>query len=84
MYSSGLERRGAARELLALGRDPLHFEKVNEIIIDRGAPGSVDETLAHKPCGLRHNSARYRFYCAASGKWPHEVRGIPVGRSAPW
>jgi predicted GH43/DUF377 family glycosyl hydrolase len=84
MYYFGLDRHGAARELLALGRDPWHFEKVNEIIIDRDMPDSVDETFAHKPCVLHHDGALYHFYCAVSGKWPHEVRGISVARSEPW
>ncbi len=53
-------------------------------MIDRGAPGSVDETYAHKPCVIYHDGALYHFYCAVSGKWPHEVRGISVARSTPW
>ena len=84
MYYFGLDRRGVARELLALGRDAYHFEKVNEIMIDRGAPGTVDEDYAHKPCVLFHDGALYHFYCAVSGKWPHDVRGISVARSKPW
>ena len=84
MYYFGLDRRGVARELLALGRDPYHFEKVHEIIIDRGAPGTVDEDYAHKPCVIFHDGALYHFYCAVSGKWPHDVRGISVARSKPW
>ena len=84
MYYFGLDRRGVARELLALGRDPYHFEKVNEIMIDRGAPGTVDEDYAHKPCVFFHDGALYHFYCAVSGKWPHDVRGISVARSKPW
>jgi predicted GH43/DUF377 family glycosyl hydrolase len=84
MYYYGLDRHGIARDLLALGRDPYHFEKVDEIMIDRGAPGSVDETYAHKPCVIFHDGALYHFYCAVSGKWPHEVRGISVARSTPW
>jgi len=84
MYYFGLDRRGAARELLALGRDPFHFEKVSEVLIDRGAPGSVDETYAHKPSVIFHDGSLYHFYCAVSGKWPHEVRGISVARSKPW
>jgi len=84
MYYFGLDHRGAARELLALGHDPYDFEKVNEIMIDRGAPGTVDEDYAHKPCVLFHDGALYHFYCAVSGKWPHDVRGISVARSKPW
>lgn len=84
MYYFGFDWKGKARELLALGSDPYHFEKVNEIMIDVGAPGTVDETFAHKPCILYHDGALYHFYCAVSGKWPHEVRGISVARSKPW
>lgn len=84
MYYFGLDSRGKARELLALGPDLYHFNKVNEIMIDTGAPGTVDETYAHKPCVIFHDGALYHFYCAVSGKWPHEVRGISVARSKPW
>lgn len=84
MYYFGFDRHGVARELLALGHDPYHFSKVNEIMIDVGAPGSVDETFAHKPCVIYHDGALYHFYCAVSGKWPHEVRGVSVARSKPW
>lgn len=84
MYYYGLDRRGVARELLALGHDPFHFTKVNEIMIDVGPPGTVDETYAHKPGVIYHDGALYHFYCAVSGKWPHDVRGISVARSKPW
>lgn len=84
MYYFGLDKKGRARELLALGRDPYHFTKVNEIMIDTGAPGTVDEIYAHKPCVIWHQGALYHFYCAVSGKWPHDVRGISVARSKPW
>ncbi len=84
MYYFGFDWKGKARELLALGRDPYHFEKINEIILDVGAPGTVDETFAHKPCVIYHDGALYHFYCAVSGKWPHEVRGVSVARSKPW
>lgn len=84
MYYYGLDSHGVARELLALGRDPFHFSKVDEVMIDVGRPGSVDETYAHKPGVIYHDGALYHFYCAVSGKWPHEVRGISVARSKPW
>lgn len=84
MYYFGLDRMGKARELFALGSDPYHFTKVNEIFIDTGAPGSVDETYAHKPSVIWHDGDLYHFYCAVSDKWPHEVRGISVARSKPW
>jgi predicted GH43/DUF377 family glycosyl hydrolase len=77
-------RPGRARELLALGSDPFHFTKVPEVLIDVGAPGTIDETFAHKPSVIYHDGALYHFYCAVSGKYPNEVRGIAVARSKPW
>jgi hypothetical protein len=77
-------RPGRARELLALGEDPYHFTKVPEVLIDVGPPGSIDETFAHKPSLIYHDGALYHFYCAVSGKYPNEVRGIAVARSNPW
>jgi len=70
--------------MLALGDDPLHFTKVPEILIDTGAPGSVDETFAHKSSVIYHQDTLYHFYCAVAGKYPDEVRGIAVARSRPW
>jgi hypothetical protein len=58
--------------------------KVDEILIDVGLPGSVDETYAHKPSVIFHHGALYHFYCAVSGKWPNERRGISVARSGAW
>lgn len=86
MFYYGLEYRRPSRacDLLALGRDPFHFTKVPEVLIDTGAPGSIDETYAHKPCVIYHDGALYHFYCAVSGKYPNEVRGIAVARSRPW
>ncbi len=79
-----LDRAGKARDLLALGRDPFHPVKVDEILIDVGPPGSVDSTYAHKPAVMYHQGALYHYYCAVSGKWPNETRGISVARSKPW
>ena len=84
MYYFGYDWKNKARELLAIGSDPYRFTKANEILIDVGRPGTVDETFAHKPCVIFHDGALYHFYCAVSGKWPHEVRGISVARSRPW
>lgn len=86
MYYFGFTytRPGRARELLALGKDLYHFTKVPEVLIDVGAPGSIDETFAHKPSLIYHDGALYHFYCAVSGKYPNEIRGIAVARSKPW
>jgi predicted GH43/DUF377 family glycosyl hydrolase len=84
MYYFGFDVHGKARELLALGRDPYHFTKIDEILVDVGPPGSVDETFAHKTSVISHEGVLYHFYCAVSHKWPNEVRGISVARSKPW
>jgi predicted GH43/DUF377 family glycosyl hydrolase len=78
-YSLG---QGKARDLLALGDSPFTPRKVPEILIDTGAPGSVDETYAHKPSVVWHHGALFHFYCAVSGRYPNEVRGISVASSA--
>ncbi len=83
-FGFGYQRPGRACEMLALGQDPLHFKKVSEILIDTGAPGSIDETFAHKPSIIYNEGSLYHFYCAVSGKYPNEVRGIGVARSRPW
>jgi hypothetical protein len=58
--------------------------KTDEILIYTGSPGSVDSTFAHKPGVIFHQGALYHFYCAVSGKWPNETRGISVARWRPW
>jgi hypothetical protein len=80
-----------ARDLLALGMDPFHVSKVNEIMVDVGAPGNIDDRYAHKPAVISWEGALYHFYTAASGAGDgptdgHEsdVRGIAVARSRPW
>jgi len=83
-FGFGYERPGRACEMLALGPDPLHFTKQPGILIDTGAPGSIDETFAHKPSVIYHQGALYHFYCAVSGRYPNETRGIAVARSKPW
>ena len=83
-FGFGFQRPGRACEMLAVGADPFHFRKVPEILIDTGVPGSIDETFAHKPSVIFHDGSLYHFYCAVSGRWPNEVRGIAVARSKPW
>ena len=83
-YYYSLDAHGKARDLLALGRDPFHPRKVDKILIDVGPPGSVDSTYAHKPSVVYHGGALYHFYCAVSGKYPNETRGISVARSVQW
>ena len=73
-----------ARELLALGRDPFTFHKADEVLIDVGKPGSVDDGYAHKPSVIFWKGDLYHFYTAVSGPYPNDVRGISVCRSRPW
>jgi predicted GH43/DUF377 family glycosyl hydrolase len=82
-FGLGYQRPGRACDMIALGTDPLHFTKSSEVLIDTGAPGTIDETFAHKPSVIYHDGALYHFYCAVSGKWPNETRGIAVACSKP-
>lgn len=84
LYYYGLAADGHARDLLALGRDPFHFTKVPEIMVNVGPPGSIDEDYAHKPSVIYSDGALYQFYCCVSGKWPNDTRAISVARSTPW
>jgi len=84
LYYYGLAADGHARDLLALGRDPLHFTKVPQIMVDVGPSGSIDEDYAHKPSLIFSHGALYHFYCCVSGKWPHDTRAITAARSRPW
>lgn len=84
IFYYGLDRKGVARDLVAAGVDPFRPAKINRILIDVGPPGAVDSTYAHKPSVVYHKGALYHFYCAVSGRWPREVRGISVARSKPW
>jgi hypothetical protein len=83
-YGYRYQRPGRACDMLALGKTPYSFTKVPEILIDTGAPGTIDETFAHKPSVVTHEGILYHFYCAVSGQYPKEVRGIAVARSKPW
>lgn len=83
-YGFRYQRPGRACEMLAIGDTPYSFAKVPEVLIDTGAPGTIDETFAHKPSVITHEGALYHFYCAVSGQYPNEVRGIAVARSKPW
>lgn len=84
MFYFGLASDGRARDLLALGDSLTDFRKVDEVLVDVGPPGSVDEKYAHKPSVIHSGGALYHYYCAVSGNWPNDVRGISVARSIPW
>ena len=84
MFYFGLAQDGKARDLIALGRDLTHFSKLGEVLIDVGPPGSIDSVYAHKPGIIWRDGILYHYYCAVSGVWPDETRGISVARSAAW
>ncbi|MDF0488403.1 hypothetical protein PX554_09695 [Sphingomonas sp. H39-1-10] len=73
-----------ARDLVAVGSDPLHFTKLDEVLVDAGPHGSIDDDYAHKPALISHRGDLYHFYCAVGGRYPDDVRGISVARSRPW
>lgn len=76
----GLDARGAARDLLAVGRTPFAAEKCEGPLIDVGGPGSIDERYAHKPALIARAGVLYHFYCAVS---KNNVRGVSLAASAP-
>jgi predicted GH43/DUF377 family glycosyl hydrolase len=80
----GLDAKGVARDLLAVGPDLHHPEKCRDILVDVGKPGTVDSKYAHKPSIITHDGDLYHFYCAVSMQNGKEVRGISVARSRAW
>ena len=55
--------QGHAREGLALSKDLLHWEKVEEPILSNGQVGSIDSGHAHKASVVYYNETLYHFYC---------------------
>jgi predicted GH43/DUF377 family glycosyl hydrolase len=84
LFYYGFSSDGHARELLALGPDPFHFEKAGGIVIDIGPPGAIDEDDANKASLIAHDGALYHFYGSVSGRAPDDNRAITVARSKPW
>lgn len=88
IYYFGLAADRHARDLLMLSPDLLRFTKVNEVILDVGAKGTIDDRHAHKPSMIYWQGDLYHFYdavCNAGGPHPtNAVRGISVARSRPY
>jgi predicted GH43/DUF377 family glycosyl hydrolase len=63
-YSLGTD--GHARDSAAYSPDLLTWTKTNEILVDVGAPGSIDDLYAHKPGIIAKDGCLYHFYCAVS------------------
>lgn len=53
-----------AQDGLALSKDLIHWEQVEEPIIPHGAEGEIDEGHCHKAAIVYYNDTLYHFYCA--------------------
>lgn len=66
MFYFGLAADGHSREKIAFSSDLLHWEKIPGLLIDLGAPGSIDATHAHKPGIIVKDGVLHHFYCAVA------------------
>ena len=81
MFYYGNCSDGHARDGVAFSSDLLDWQKSGDILIDVGAPGSIDSKYAHKPGIIADADRLYHFYCAVSEAAEHSVRGIAVATS---
>lgn len=82
---------GHAQEGLALSKDLVHWEKVENPILPHGEAGEIDANHAHKASILMYKGVLYHFYCATrpvrEGDKTEvfgEFRTITVAASAPF
>jgi predicted GH43/DUF377 family glycosyl hydrolase len=66
MFYYTLSSDGRARDTVAFSNDLLHWRKSDEILIDVGAPGSIDSMFAHKPSVFAEGGRLHHYYCAVS------------------
>jgi predicted GH43/DUF377 family glycosyl hydrolase len=78
VFYYSLDRKGVARDLLAISPDLRTFRKCDGVLIDVGPPGSVDSQYAHKPSVIWHDGVLFHFYCAVSKE---HGRGISFAAS---
>lgn len=89
MFFYTLGSDGRARDSVAFSDDLLTWHKSNEILIDVGAPGSIDARYAHKPAVFTLDGNLYHYYCAVAPAPEKkmgdvevgEIRGIALARS---
>lgn len=89
MFYFGNSTDGHARDSAAGSPDLLTWTKIGRVLIDVGAPGSLDSRYAHKAGLIAAGSRLYHFYCAvAPATDPHqgdiehgEIRGISFAHS---
>jgi len=68
MFYFGLAADGHAREGLAISRDLLHWEKSGGVLLDIGAPGSIDDIHTHKPAVITWDGRLEHYYCAVGAQ----------------
>ena len=86
MFYYGNCSDGHARDGVAFSDDLLHWEKATEVLLDVGAPGSIDAKHAHKPGMISKDGVLYHFYAAVGSSETREIgaytlteaRGIAV------
>jgi predicted GH43/DUF377 family glycosyl hydrolase len=76
MYFYTLGSDGKARDSAAYSRDLFNWTKTNAVLIDVGAPGSIDDVYAHKPGIIAKEGTLYHFYCAVTRSKPGETGEI--------
>ena len=90
MFYFGFSTDGHARNSVAFSSDLIEWKKSNQILIDIGAPGSIDSKYAHKPAIIAKDKCLYHFYCAVSPASENrnkdinygEIRGITLAHNA--
>jgi predicted GH43/DUF377 family glycosyl hydrolase len=92
MVYFGLSSDHHARQLAAFSSDLVSFDKVDELLLECGSPGSLDDRYAHKAALISWRGDLYHFYEARSdyplaseqAAFPAGRQGIAVARSRPW
>jgi len=79
MFYFGNGSDGHAREGMAFSDDLLHWRKSGEILIDVGAPGSIDSLHAHKPGMMAYDGKLQHFYCAVRSMPNQQIGDVIVG-----
>lgn len=75
MFYFGLAADGHAREGVATSNDLVTWTKSDEVLIDVGEPGSIDETHAHKPAVIAVGGVLEHYYTAVSAQRPIDIAG---------
>jgi len=73
MFYYGLAADKHARELVAFSDDLIHWEKSDEVLIDVGPKGSLDDQYAHKPGVIARDCVLYHYYGASRKKTAEDV-----------